>query len=297
MAPTRKNEKPMKLRYSVAAILLSLATAPSALAGSVTQPGDTMGSASGAPVPPGFYIANQANWGCTSTTPDTCVFTEIPLFAWSMPWKIFGGQPVIAAAPTTWVNLDIDDTHNASDLFNPFVGAELAWDLGGGWGFNYLLGAYFDVDSPIAYSSSSLNQRFALSYTANEWNLTANVIWGINFDEVTSDPQGFPCPTAPELGCNPDFINLDLTATKKFDRWEVGAIGFYATDISTPIAGYRRQSKAAVGALVGYWFDSFILQTYVTTEVYEENYGGEDTRLWSRLVFPLGNPPTRPIAY
>jgi len=36
-------------------------------------------------------------------------------------------------------------------------------------GFSYLLGGYFDVSSPVAYSSNSLNQRFALSYTNNGW--------------------------------------------------------------------------------------------------------------------------------
>ena len=33
--------------------------------------------------------------------------------------------------------------------------------------------------SRVAFSSTSLNQRFALSYTGNDWNLTANVIYGI----------------------------------------------------------------------------------------------------------------------
>jgi hypothetical protein len=83
-------------------------TAPSALAGSVTQPGDTMGSPSGAPAPPGIYFVNQANWGCSSnTTPHTCVATGIPIVAWSTPWMIFGGRLVFATAPTTGVELAI----------------------------------------------------------------------------------------------------------------------------------------------------------------------------------------------
>jgi hypothetical protein len=290
----------MNLRNLSAASLLLLFTASSARAGSVTQPGDTMGSPSGAPVPPGFYFANQFNWGRINTTPRTTVFTEIPLFAWSMPWKMLGGQPVLAVAPATWVDVDIHDTHHASGWFNPFVGGELAWDLGHGFGCSYLLGAYIDINSDVAYSSSSLNQRFGLSYTANGWNLTANVISGIQFDQSTDDPQGFPCPAKPTVGCNPDFINIDLTATKKFGKWEVGPIGFYSTDMSRPIPEYRKQSKAAIGGLVGYWFGPAILQVYVTTDVYEENYGGKDTRLWTRLVIPLGSPRRpgiRPIAY
>src|SRR4029453_7923669 len=98
---------PMKRRYSAVAGFLFLLTATSALAGSVTQPGDTMGSPSGAPIPPGVYVANQLNWGCSNTTPRTCFATEIPLFAWSTPGKILGGQLAFAAAPTTWVDVDI----------------------------------------------------------------------------------------------------------------------------------------------------------------------------------------------
>jgi hypothetical protein len=283
-----------QLSLAAAAIIVLLCTASSVLAGSVTQPGDTMGSPSGMPIPPGVYVANQANWGCSDTSPETCVFTEIPLFAWSTPWKILGGRLAFATAPTTWVDLDI---HKASDsgLFNPFGAGELSWNLGPSIGFTYLLGAYFDVDSSRAYSSTSLNQRFGLSYIGNGWDLTANVIWGIQFDQVTRDPQGYPCPTAPAFGCNNNFLNVDLTATKRFGKWEVGPIGFYATDISTPVPDYRRQSKAAIGGLVGYWAGPFILQIYGTTEFYEKNYGGKDSRVWSRFVIPLGSQPARPI--
>jgi CheY-like chemotaxis protein len=33
----------------------------------------------------------------------------------------------------------------------------------------------------VAFSDTSLNQRFALSYTGNQLNLTANVIYGTHF--------------------------------------------------------------------------------------------------------------------
>jgi hypothetical protein len=68
------------------------------------------------------------------------------------------------------------------------------------------------------------------------WHLTANLIWGIQFNDVTGRPQLSPCP-APlgVLGCNPDFLNLDLTATKKFGQWEIGAVGFGSTDLKHPV--------------------------------------------------------------
>ena len=285
----RLSQKSIK-RLAVA-VVLSIGAAAPALAGSVTQPGDTMGSPSGAPAPQGIYLVDQINWGCNKATPRVCVQTDIPIAAWSTPWTILGGSLLFATAPTTEVDVSIHNTHHATGLFNPFVAGELAWDLGHGFGFSYLLGTYVDIDSPVAYSSTSLNQRFGLSYLDNGWNLTENTIWGINFDHATSKPQGFPCPGSFAVGCNPNFVNVDLTATKRFGNWEFGPIGFYSTDLSTPIPGYPKQSKSAIGGLVGYWFGPVILQIYATSEVYEKNYGGKDSRVWSRLIIPILDSP------
>src|SRR5271154_3922012 len=50
-------------------------------------------------------------------------------------------------------------------------------------------------------------------------------------------------------GCNPDFINIELTATKKFGKWEFGPVAFGSTDLTNPIAGYQKQSQFAAGGL------------------------------------------------
>jgi hypothetical protein len=160
-----------------------------------------------------------------------------------------------------------------------------------------LLGAYIDVDTSVAWSSTSINQRFGFSYTGNDWNLTANIIWGIQLDRVTDRPQLSPCPAPLSLnGCNPDFLNIDLTATKKFGKWEIGPVAYYSTDLVSPTFNYRKQSQFAVGGLIGYDFDVFSLQAYVTTEVHEDNYGGKDTRGWARIILPLWKPPATPPA-
>jgi Putative MetA-pathway of phenol degradation len=133
----------------------------------------------------------------------------------------------------------------------------------------------------VAWSDTSLNQRFALSYTGYDWNLTANVIWGIHLDSVTDRPQLSPCPvslTFPFNGCNPDFINVDLTAGKKFGKWQVAWVGFYSSDLTEPVPGYAKQSQFAMGGLLGYDFGPLVLQGYLTTDVWERNYGGHDIR-------------------
>jgi hypothetical protein len=193
-------------------------------------------------------------------------------------------------------------------LFNSFAAAQLIWDLGNNWGFSYMLGGYTNnLGSPVAFSSGSLNQRFGLSYTGNGWNLTANVIWGIQFDHVTSKPQISPCPVSaayPYNGCNPNFLNVDLTATKRFGKWELGPVGLYSTDLNAPIAAYQKQSQFALGGLVGYYFDRVSVQAYVTSDVYAKNYGGSNNISGNfRFTIPLGNPlggpppPAKPIAH
>lgn len=275
-------------RFAIACALTLSASA--ALAGSVTQPGETVGLAAGAPLPQGVYFVNTADWGNRSNV-DVSTGVDIPVVAWSTPWTLLGARVQFLAA-TPLVEVGVHNANYLRGVYNPAVFGQLAWDLGNGWGFSYLIGAYFDVHSEVAWSSTSLNQRFALSYTGDDWNLTANVIWGVQFDHFTDRPQLSPCPAPFGLhGCNPDFLNVDLTAVKKFGKWQIGPVAFGSTDLSTPIAGYQRQSQFAIGGLLGYDFGPLTLQTYVTTDVTEHNYGGRDTRVWGRIILPIWTPP------
>src|SRR6266550_2171715 len=52
-----------------AAGALSLCTAVPALAGSVTQPGETVGLNTGTPLPQGWYAINTVDWGCRKHQP------------------------------------------------------------------------------------------------------------------------------------------------------------------------------------------------------------------------------------
>jgi outer membrane putative beta-barrel porin/alpha-amylase len=276
-------------RFAAASLLSLCASVSAAVAGSVTQPGETVGAQAGAPPPPGFYLINTFDFGHRDGV-DVNLAVNIPVLAWSTPWTIFGGRVIfLAAAPAVWVDPRFGPTN--SDIYNPLFAGQLAWDLGNGFNFSYMLGAYFDMHSDLAWSSTSLNQRFALTYNANGWNLTANVIWGVQFDHVTDRPQISPCPPPFFFqGCNPDFINVDLTATKTFDKWEIGVVAFGSSDLNRPVPTYLRQSQFALGGLVGYNFGPLVVQGYVTTDVAENNYGGKDTRGWARVIVPLGNP-------
>jgi Putative MetA-pathway of phenol degradation len=281
-----------RLMSAAAAGALSICMATSSARGtSVTQQGATVGIPAGTPLPPGLYFSNTADWGCRSSTPTTCLGITIPVVTWSTPWTLLGARVQFFTVPPVIETSVFNTSYNAS-VYSPALSGQLAWDLGNGFGFSYALGAYFGIDQSVAWSSTSLNQRFAaLSHTANDWNLTANVVYGIQLDSVTNRPQISPCPAPFGFnGCNPDFINVDLTATKKFGKWEFGAVAYGSTDLTRPIPGYQKQSQFALGGLLGYDFGPVARQAYATTEVVEHNYGGRDTRGWFRMNIPLWTP-------
>lgn len=280
-----------------AGILALCGGASPASAGSVMEPGETIGLAVGAPLPEGLYFVDTFNWGVRTTTPKTSLGVNIPFLFWSTPWTFLGGRVGFLAA---WPELASgtfggppDGNFNAS-MYNPLFLGEIAWDLGNGFGISYGIGNYFDVGYPLAWSTNSLRQDFAISYTANDWNLSATVGLGIDFTQFAPGRgQVSPCTdlvTGQFGGCNPDWLNLDLTATHKFGKWEIGPVGFGSWDLSTPVVGYARQEQFALGGLVGYNFGPLDLQVYVTSTVWERNYGGNDTRGWFRLVIPLWTP-------
>src|SRR2546430_15427812 len=63
-----------KLTKLAAVGVLSLCTAAPALAGSVTQPGETVGLNTGAPLPQGWYAINTVDWGCMEHHPAAHVY-------------------------------------------------------------------------------------------------------------------------------------------------------------------------------------------------------------------------------
>ncbi len=113
------------------------------------------------------------------------------------------------------------------------------------------------------------------------------------------------------LKAGPDYVNLDLTATKTIGKWEVGAVAFGSWDVSdislaaNGFVPYAKQSQFALGGLVGYNFTGISLQAYLTRDVFTDNYFNPsfecttigvcskayETRFWTRVVVPLWSPP------
>lgn len=280
------------IKIAAAGALALSASATAAYANATAQPGETAGLAAGAPLPEGVYFVNTLDWGVIDNPgQDTKLLVDIPVIAWSTPWKLFGGNIQLLAA-TPVIHLDgptsvapdgtfLDDG-DGYGFYNPFLAARIAFDLGSGFGVSYLSGVYFNAgDSDVRVHATTWRQDFAISYTGDGWNLTANLIWGIksNSSEVA------------------DGFNLDLTATKTFGKWEIGAIGYGSTQYDIPSAqrksngGGGKVEGFAVGPLIGYNFGPVIAQAALTTSIYSKN-SNDDTRGWVRLIVPLWTPET-----
>ncbi|WP_019903611.1 transporter [Methylobacterium sp. 77] len=255
--------------------LVSAAVGP-AQAGSAAQPGQTVGLPAGAQLPVGLYFVNTSSFGVRDTLPlESQSNINLPTFLWATSWNLLGArlnliaiQPVVASSPR--------GTPYQSGIGQPLLAAQFAWNLGNDFGVSYLFGGYLPIQTGFLTQNASLSHRFAASYTGNGLNLTANLLYGIFVDPVTAQGVVYP-----------DYLNLDLTATKKFGKWEVGPVAFASTDLPTRFPGYRRQGQIAVGGLVGYNFGPVNVQAYVTQDVVERNYGGRETRGWLRLIVPI----------
>jgi Putative MetA-pathway of phenol degradation len=127
----------------------------SAVAGSVTQPGETIGVASGAPLAPGWCFVDTTDWGVRSTAAGKeSLGVTIPVIVRSTPWSLWGARiQFLGAAPAAETGTLNNGNGNPLaqpyeyGFFNPFFAGQLAWDLGGGWGFSYLAGVYRHRDA------------------------------------------------------------------------------------------------------------------------------------------------------
>lgn len=247
-----------------------------AQAGPVTEAGELVGLAMGAPLPEGVYFVDTASMVSLGNNYNTTLFVNIPVLAWSTPWRLAGGRVEgYIAVPELYEG--VKGSASTAGLYNPALLVGIAWDLGNGFGFSNFVGGYAPMNSPITRGQNEwvFNERAALSYTANGYDLTAHITYGVTGSSQGAD-QG-------EVQ-SPDYINYDLTATKTFGKWEVGPVAFGTNDLSQGSS----QHLFELGGLVGYGFGPVTLQTYATHSLSaSDNYGSGDTRVFARIVVPL----------
>ncbi|SFL97788.1 Putative MetA-pathway of phenol degradation [Methylorubrum salsuginis] len=269
-----------------------------------TIPGEQVGLAVGAPLPEGIYAIDTFIYRRNDTRFSTDTAINVPVLVWSTGYKIFGAniQPLLAQPTVFGFPNNPPGVPNRDFSVNvgTLVGSIFAWDLGGGFGVSYLAAVHLnDLNAGRAlpqFSSNTYRQGFAASYTADGWNLTANLTH--NFYD---SPGRFEGAIGQAIGplYLADALLLDLTATKKFGKFEIGAVAYGVTDLPLGGAdfarasaqGYARAGRFAVGGLVGYDFGPFTAQLMVARDVAVRTNGTESTDGFIRLIAPLYTPP------
>ena len=159
--------------------------------------GLTVGLAAGTPLPEGVYFTDTTGFGHRSDTVGDNGFS-LPVLTWATPLDFYDTRlQLVLAQPIVWTT---GTRANVAFANSTLLAAQLAHDFGNGFGVSYLAGYRAAMGYHKAFTTNSYEQRLAISYTADGYDLTANLINGI-FGEHAAYP---------------DWLNLDLTATKQF---------------------------------------------------------------------------------
>jgi hypothetical protein len=297
--------------------------------------GVTIGDPMGAAPPPGLYFENitmyapsAAGHGQVQAFKVTAP-AEIPVLLWSTGWNFLGAnllmslsQPYYnvearsnAAAGPPFASTHYPATHNT--WVNPLT---LSWNFNNGWFAS--AGFAFYVPDGSRYDNSpnpdywTLEPHAGISYLGDGWNLTAYLAYNINAASAghTGAFAGTPVAAFGNGYKSGDQAYVDLTATKKFGKWEIGPVGYFKfqTTDDRPGGGVScatmaaatasqltcgRATDIAFGGLIGYDFGPVALKLYVSHSVYtKDDFGG--VLVWSKLSFRIWGPeapaPERP---
>ncbi|KQO53832.1 transporter [Methylobacterium sp. Leaf85] len=291
-------------------------TATASYAQTTTIPGEQVGLATGAPLPEGIYALNTFVFQSRDNPSPLDVGINIPVLVWSTPLVPLGGRiELLVAPPTVFAFGKRSGPAGLRDLsinVGTFVGGIWAFDLGNNFGVSLLGGAYLNElngdrgvlrtnagglvgTGTVLPQLSSNTYRFGVagSYTGDGWNITANLTANI-YDSPSSFGGGRDFGTIYSLS---DSLNLDLTATKKFGKFEIGAIAYGTVNFDTGAkaagivnAALNDRGRFLMGGLVGYDFGFATAQVYVARTVARSAASFDSTEISGRLIVPLYSP-------
>ncbi len=267
----------------------------------VGQPCETCGVALGAPLPEGVFFVDLEDYGQRDGQSNR-LGVNVPITVWSTPFTFYNTRLEVLAAIPVFTHID-GPTVNRVDLYSQGLLFALAHDFGNGFNASIIGGPRGADNFTNAGRGAIADLRASLSYVKDGFNATVTANYGGNLGGKFTGIVG-----GVATGFD-DNIFIDYTLTKKFNKFEIGVIGYYQTDLNGPVV---RQRSLAVGGLVGYDFGKFTLQAYATREVYVRNGGyglGQpvngigggtgvnndyDTRGYLRVIVPLYVAPTAP---
>lgn len=288
-----------RLSFGIVGALAIAGMSAPAIADPVSPPGWTSNIPLGVPFPQGWYFVDEAYYMKRSgdTVPgvnEVDAVVNIPVLAWSTPYEFLGGR-VEAIVFTAELGVGVNPAATngsslwANDFYNPAGLLGVAWDLGGGWSASNFVGGFTPVDTFIGnYLGGNFwtfADLFGLGYVKNGWVLNANFIFLTSGDDLSTG-----------VNTQPSTFDVDFSAVKHINNWQVGLIGSGSTDMSDAARnnfGHDKFSQFSLGGLLGYTFGTVTTEVFATRSLAAENqtFGGKDTRISARITIPLYNPP------
>ncbi|TXM78858.1 transporter [Methylobacterium sp. WL69] len=304
----------MKNWLAAGAVALSVGmSATAAFAQTTTVPGEQVGLATGAPLPEGIYALNTFVYQMRDNPAPVDVGINVPVLVWSTPFVPFGGRvELLVAPPTVFVfgknRNSAAGVRDISISVGTFVGGIWAFDLGNNFGVSLLGGVYLNdlngdrgllqsnagglAGGPVLpqLASNTYRAGIAASYTGDGYNLTANLTGNFYDSPGRFGGNNFFGTRGPFVIS--DSLNLDLTATKKFGKFEIGAIGYGTVnfDTSARSVAFNDRGRFLLGGLIGYDFGVATAQVYVARTVAKSAVSFDSTEISGRLIVPLYSP-------
>lgn len=260
------------------------------------QPGATTGNHAGALPPEGFYFSYDANyeWGKIHSSNVSIKASNVSMVAsllWSTPYKFFGAnyavgiaQPYKIAHTNITTPISSDKYSNHGFMSTTIMPLLLSWDLGGdfhlgiGTAFVFRNGKHDTVchagecnNTPknLANRYYTVQPNIALTYLKDDWAFTLNNTIDFNArNKKTNYRSG-------------NTYYLDLTATKRIGKWNVGVIGNWTKQFTDDkkngaivqgldSAGSRIE-HVMFGPIAGYDFGSFSINARFLASVHSKN--------------------------
>ena len=176
MEPEKRHHLRTGLLSAVFAAASLCAVHQAAQAGPVTEAGELVGLAMGAPLPEGVYFVDTASMVSLGPKNNTTLFVNIPVVGYSTPWKLLGGRVEgYIAVPELY--LGVKNAASTAGLDNPALLVGEAWDLGNGSGIAERMSAadvnfryeFFGSSARVAVTSVSMPVLMVGSASGAHW--------------------------------------------------------------------------------------------------------------------------------
>lgn len=295
-----KSAKAKRCAALVAAIVTAgLAASPGADAArrgsSVQYPvGITMGTPTGALLPPGWYLIDKPTYSTSrsvnnagdATGAHSTVWTNNAQLYWAPGVQLLGADYAAFVRNIGAVNISFTAPNGVTTSHTglpdtDLVPINLSWKLPNHLFFDAELGIYVP-DGSYSSNPGSLNvgqnawtvePNFALSYLDKDWALTAHAVFDINGKNSKAAVIG-----GQDVGyTNGTTLVVDYTAFHKTGPWSYGLVGYSLNQLgsdSGPAAlNGGRPAQIAAGAGAGYDFGRVKLTGSYTEDVYARNVG------------------------